>query len=75
MKNFRLALAFGVLIALALAVGLSTRREGPESLVPTSGTPAPRAPGRSTSTCARADSRWTPTGTPWSHCPKAPAPW
>ncbi|MCP3143360.1 DUF4350 domain-containing protein [Pyxidicoccus xibeiensis] len=35
MKNHRLTAAFGVLIALALAVGLSTREEGPESLVPT----------------------------------------
>lgn len=35
MKNLRTAAIFGVLIALALAVGLSTRAEAPESVVPT----------------------------------------
>lgn len=35
MKNLRTALVFGVLIALALAVGLAARQEAPASLVPT----------------------------------------
>ncbi len=35
MRNLRTAAAFGVLIALALAVGLATREEAPESVVPT----------------------------------------
>ncbi|MCY1014378.1 DUF4350 domain-containing protein [Pyxidicoccus sp. MSG2] len=35
MKNLRIASIFGVLIALALAVGLSTRADSPESVVPT----------------------------------------
>ncbi|QSQ26976.1 DUF4350 domain-containing protein [Pyxidicoccus parkwayensis] len=34
MKNLRTAVIFGVLIALALAVGLSTRADAPESVVP-----------------------------------------
>ncbi len=35
MKNLRTSVIFGVLIALALAVGLAARADAPESLQPT----------------------------------------
>ncbi|HZI14654.1 MAG TPA: DUF4350 domain-containing protein, partial [Myxococcus sp.] len=42
MKNARMLAAFGVLIALALAVGLSTREDAPESPVPSLENPGPQ---------------------------------
>lgn len=42
MKNARTLAAFGVLIALALAVGLSTREDAPDSPVPSVENPGPQ---------------------------------
>lgn len=42
MKNARILAAFGVLIALALAVGLATREDAPDSPVPSVDNPGPQ---------------------------------